>query len=228
MIICGGLLLEDEASTLAGDSLSFSLEEPLSPQSLPLHVPRYLHAQVLSTSGATLLLGGLVTAAEGLCATAAVERVDWQTGTGESLPSLPFATAEPLAVALPDGRILVAGGYDDDALATAAVLAPGASHWQLAPPLPSPRIAPSGPVWLDERHALFAGGWADLEGRSPTEALVLDTQELTWHPVEMLLPRGAALTDLGKGRFLVSGGSLEDGTLTDQVTLWTEGSRCSS
>jgi len=156
--------------------------------------------------------------------TAAVERVDRRADTCEALPSLPFATAEPLALTLPDGRILVTGGYDDDALTTAAVLAPGASHWQLAPPLPSPRIAPSGPVWLDERHALFAGGWADMEGRSPEEILVLDTQELIWHPVEMPIPRGAALTDLGKGRFVVSGGALENGDLTGAITLWTEGS----
>lgn len=235
--MAGGL---GDAPTPAGDVCEYASKNGTFQRTWPLAVPRYLHGHLPLGAGRHLLLGGLtaspgdaptevLTASPGddtpppggLEATAAVELLDLRTGTSERLPDLPFKTLEPLVAALPGGRILVAGGYDDvDSLAHTALLDMASRTWQTARPLPSPRCG-CAVVRLGARHLLFAGGWSDVGVPAREEALILDLVTLNVEVALLPTPSEAAFVDLGDSRFLVIGGRTPDGAPLLTVTLWT-------
>jgi hypothetical protein len=209
------------ADELAPEVLAFSLDTGARVRAWPLCVPRYSHTTVAMSNGSWLLIAGLVKAADGLAATGAVERLDLRAGTSERLPDLLFAVAEPLAAWLPGGRLLVAGGYDDEVMQQTAILDLGAPSFHLAPPLPVPRAAAAKPIALSDHHVLFAGGYSDLEGAFARDGLILDTRDLGWQIADIEVPRGAAILDLGGSRFLASGGRDPSGAPVAANTLWS-------
>ena len=204
-----------------GDVREFSLQDGTLARTWHLCIPRYLHGEAQIAPARHLLFGGLTGSPEGLRATPAVELLDLRKGTSERFPDLPFATVEPLVAPLPKGRILVAGGYgDDDTLAATAILDIASRTWQSSPPLPSPRVA-GPPVQLGPRHILFPGGSSALGDPPLRDGLVLDTATFEWSAADVDLPPGAAIADIGGGRFLACGGMSPEGAPIATVTLWT-------
>jgi hypothetical protein len=112
---------------------------------------------------------------------------------------------------LPDGRVLVAGGYNGSVLSTAEVFDPAGGSWQPTGSLTQPRNGGTAVV-LSTGKVLVAGG---SDG-----AALLDTAELydpatgTWSPAApMMIARdGHTLTALVDGRVLASGGRSNDPT----------------
>lgn len=185
----------------------------------PLHTPRYLHASVALSPTQILLIGGLTATQDSLTATPEVERIDQKNSTSERLPRLPYAAAEPAAILLPDGRILVLGGYDEDVLRETAILDMASGEWQSGPKLPSPR-AGATPLLLSG-HVLLLGGADTLEMSPATSALIHDLDTATWTETPLEIPTGAAIAQLDSGAFLIAGGRSREGDPIADVTLWT-------
>ena len=123
------------------------------------------------------------------------------------------------AVALPDGRVLVAGGIvwdsfnggTDHPLARAEVWDPATGEWTRVSDMSTPRTGHF--LALVDRRALVCGGFSEYP-----DAPGLDTCELfdaeagTWSPAPVRNYRGsAALATLRDGRLLVTGGTVESG-----------------
>jgi hypothetical protein len=76
----------------------------------PMMTPRYFHEAVALPDGSVLLLGGSLEFNDGP-ATAAVERVDPVSGKVSVVEPMAVPRARPGAALLPDGRVLVFGGF---------------------------------------------------------------------------------------------------------------------
>lgn len=215
VLVAGGLRPDGELSGVR----TIEVEGGAPPRTWGLGIPRYLHGDVAWGAGQWLLVGGLVRAGEGLSATASVVLVDAWAGRTERVPDLPFATVEPLVLGLRGGRVLVAGGYDDDVHGKAAVLDTDCYRWRAAPPLPRPRAGCHPPIALDGRHVLFAGGWTALEGVPARDGVIVDTHTLEWQRADIQLPAEAAVIGTREG-VLVSGGRDERGEVVAGNVLW--------
>eukprot|EP01047_Picozoa_sp_COSAG01_P018774 COSAG01_NODE_1024_length_12058_cov_91.598211_5_plen_512_part_00 len=153
----------------------------------------------------------------------------WQPGSSswEALPSMSTPRKYAVAVAVGDGRMLVAGGVDDDYLnlTSAEALAADGSSWSAVAPMHTARCGAVGGL-LPGGQVIVAGGSAEDEFRGE---YFLATAEL-WDPVTNVwteLPpmatarvyaAGCVLQD---GRFVVVGGCgvLDDG----EISRWHDG-----
>jgi N-acetylneuraminic acid mutarotase len=118
------------------------------------------------------------------------------------------------ATVLQDGRVLVAGGYDNKPLATARIYDPAAGAWSDAA---SMKVARQGQaaVRLQSGKVLVAGGYAaDESADSPSgytrTAEVYDPESNTWSRTAHDMSTGRfqpTMTLLEDGRVLVAGGS---------------------
>eukprot|EP01047_Picozoa_sp_COSAG01_P039437 COSAG01_NODE_3259_length_6338_cov_3.955281_8_plen_415_part_00 len=153
----------------------------------------------------------------------------WQPGSSswETLPSTITPRKDAVAVALGDGRVLVAGGLDRDdiylASASAEVLAADGSSWSAVAPMRTARYGAVGGL-LPGGRVIVAGGHgaAELEDGFYYEDF-LATAEL-WDPVTNVwteLPpmatarKHAAGCVLPDGQFAVVGGYTDGGLLCD-------------
>ncbi|HUP70615.1 MAG TPA: kelch repeat-containing protein [Acidimicrobiales bacterium] len=100
-----------------------------------LVTPRFAHTATVLTSGKVLVLGGCVAAnaTESCPASSAAELFDPVAGTSAPTGSLEVTRAVPVAIALGDGRVLVAGGRtrSGDPLSSAELYDPAAGTWSL-------------------------------------------------------------------------------------------------
>lgn len=210
----------DTDGTFPAEALTFSLSGGDVVRSWPVAVPRYLHGLVPLDDSRLLACGGLANGPDGLRAISAAEIADVGACQSIRLADMPFATAEPLAARLPDGRILVAGGYDDGMLVRACVLGAPGSTWRDAPSLPSPRAGATS-VHLSPARILFAGGAESFEFEPHETALLLDAASLGFERIALALPADCAIVDLGGGAFLTAGGRDAKGDPIADVTLFS-------
>ncbi len=124
-----------------------------------------------------------------------------------------FARAEPLLAVLNGGRLLVAGGYDEEVERDVAVHSPGSGSWEPCTPLPSPRAGSAGPFAIDDRHSLWIGGSDTFERESRPAALLLDRDSAKVSEVSLQVALNSCVVELERGTFLVAGGQTRDGTL---------------
>jgi Kelch motif len=127
----------------------------------------------------------------------------------------------PGAARLPDGRILVVGGYDGDYLNSAEVFDPTTNSFSpLGATLSDTRYAPVA-ASLPDGRVLVAGGYDDDTAADVASAEVFNPSTGTFSPVgSMTRPReeagAAALPD---GRILVAGG-YDNGTTLDSTEIF--------
>lgn len=171
---------------------------------------RLLHSATVMTDGAVVYAGGVADPAvmrlDGWAVQRSVER--WQAGEVQPLPPLLSARAGHTATALPDGGLLVVGGFDAQARPMAAVerWQPAAQRWQALPSLGTPREGHAA-VTLPDGRVMVLGG-RDGAGEALRSTELFDPASQRWSPGPLLpvgLDRPAA-TRLRDGAVLVAGG----------------------
>eukprot|EP01047_Picozoa_sp_COSAG01_P020059 COSAG01_NODE_1134_length_11558_cov_8.381360_3_plen_547_part_00 len=233
-VVVGGYTRSGQATArvVALDMASLRWSSDIAVPSLP--EPRSRHAMCGLPGGQIIVVGGLDNdddIDDTVCG--------WQPDSSnwEALPSMRLPREDAVAVALGDGRVLVAGGsrwqqmanrMDNRTvgLASAEALAADGSRWSAVAPMHTARCGAVGGL-LPGGQVIVAGGSVDDEIR-PVKYF-LATAEL-WDPVTNVwteLPpmatarmyaAGCVLQD---GRFVVVGGcgALDDG----EVSRWHDG-----
>ena len=128
-------------------------------------------------------------------------------GLFSAAPNLSTSRIGHSATLLPDGRVLVAGGYGVGA-ATAVLYDPGTNSWSPAANLITPRGYHSATL-LDNGKVLVAGGGNDnIGGFYTANAELYDPGSNTWSPAaRMIVSHGThPATRLPNGKVLVMGG----------------------
>ena len=188
----------------------------------PLSEARQLHTATALGDGRVLVIGGK-TSLDGPDSAAIATAEMWDPTTGDFLPagSTSEARYDHTATLLPDGRILVVGGYGNDAswLDSAELWDPATGEFSPAGELGLGRHAHSATLLPDGR-VLIAGGyggeWEWLtaaevwDPRTETFAPAGDLAQARWEHDAVLLP---------DGRVLVVGGA-ETITPRTLVEIW--------
>lgn len=129
------------------------------------------------------------------------------------------------ATALPDGRVVVAGGAHPGsgiAVETWEVFAPASETWHVARPLRTARFGHTATL-LGDGRVLLAGGATGTEQASVVlaSAEILGPGDGSTEAPPMASPRvGASAVRLADGRVLVAGGRAADGTALATAELF--------
>lgn len=122
------------------------------------------------------------------------------------------------ATLLADGRVLVAGYYED----TADLFAPGTATFSPAPDLTHPRNGDHTATRLDDGRVLVTGGWHFSDIEDDTE---IYTPGGAWAAADTMTStrRSHTATLLADGRVLVTGGQTDPGPVTNAVESYDDG-----
>ncbi|WP_437501313.1 Kelch repeat-containing protein [Sorangium sp. So ce1099] len=176
--------------------------------SAPMNVARQSHSATLLPDGRVLVAGG----ADGYPPErpehhlASAEVYDPATDTWTPVASMLWARMRHTATLLPDGRVLVAGGWDAASGKTAEIYDPASDTWTSAGEMATARRSP-GAVLLADGRVLMAGNSLD----SPNGALaaeLYDPASDTWAlgPALDVMINSHATALLDDGRVLIAGG----------------------
>jgi hypothetical protein len=176
-----------------------------------LGAPRATHQLIATGKGQLLAIGGCVRAGcETGQASATVDIIDAATMEIVGRGALLAERIQPSAAALPDGRILILGGWVDGRVSAATEIFDPATRRSIAgPALAAPRNAPTV-VALADGRILIAGGYDGSDVRADTE--IFDPSTARLQPVGALgtARSGATGTLLADGSILVVGGGRPD------------------
>lgn len=226
-----GALLADGRVLLTGGGLpgiaDSEIYNPVSrtwTQASPMGTERRLHTVTLLRDGRVLIAGGFVccivegqTASE--TATAAAELFDPATGHFTPTGSMAVPRALHQATLLPDGRVLVSGGFGDRLTPGT----PGPEHAEIYDPVTGTFSAAGDlqagrslhtAMLLTDGRVLAVGGVASPGDRSAVALTELyDPTTNVWSPgpsLQAAFP-GATATLLGSGKVLIFGGENASG-----------------
>ena len=198
-----------------------------------LSLPRAVHRAVPLRDGSVLLVGGCATRGCGGFAEARTsEVVDPRTGTARPGPAMTEPRASGTATLLPDGRVLMVGGYPGEGRAPTAgmeVFDPAAGTFAPAGTLQVGRADHSATLLPDGRVLVVGGFGADGEALASVELVDPVSGAVTSGPA-LPDPRAAHAAVAVGDRLLVVGGTTRGGTAvrTTHVldgTSWTDGPR---
>ena len=181
---------------------------------------RAAHSATLLPDGLILIAGGCTEhSCEGT--TASTELLDPETGTSQPGPDMLEPRVGHAAVALPDGRVILIGGFGASAVTrTTEIYDPATGDFTPGPDLTEPRADPVA-FLLADGSVLIAGGYGGSVSLATAE--LLDPDTMTFTPTgSMTTPRsrntGVLLAD---GRVLVIGGSaLNEGEVLASTELY--------
>ena len=176
-----------------------------------LRAPRATHQLVAAGQGRLLAIGGCVrSGCEAGPASATVDIIDAQNMELVGSGNLLAQRIQPSAAALPDGRVLVLGGWVDGRVsATTEIFNPATGKSLAGPAMTGPRNAPAL-VRLADGRILIAGGYDGRDVRSDAEIFDPATGLLTATGALAAARSGATATLLSDGRVLVAGGGRPD------------------
>lgn len=176
-----------------------------------LGAPRATHQLVATGTGRLLAIGGCVQpGCEAGPASATVDIIDAATmklvGTGHLLAG----RIQPSAAVLPDGRVLVLGGWVAGRVsATTEIFDPATGKSTAGPTMAAPRNAPAVARLTDGR-ILIAGGYDGNDVRADAEIFDPSSGRLTVTGPLAAARSGATATSLADGRVLIAGGGRPD------------------
>lgn len=187
-----------------------------------MSLARAAHTATTLADGRVLVAGGCTTNGCDLGSPggATAEVFDPATGMFTATGALTVSRDDHAARLLPDGRVILIGGWGaSGVLATTDLYDPSSGSFSQGPTMRSPR-AGVVPVTLDDGRLLIAGGFtgnrptiAEAETFDPTTGAMTTTGDMT-------VPRGAyAAARLHDGRVLITGG-LSDGTVTAGAEIY--------
>ena len=214
-LLAGGLVLivggatDDERQGGAATSLaSAELYDPATGAfgpTGPLATARTYATATLLPDGRVLIAGGYTPTDTGIMLFASAELYDPSTGTFSPTGSLATARSNATAILLPDGLILVAGGYTDALNAAAELYDPKTGSFSLTG-LQATASADATATLLPDGRILIAGG--DSGGTSLSSAELYDPTTGKFSPTGSLATARdrAVATLLPDGQVLVAGG----------------------
>lgn len=217
-------LMSDGTVLIAGGNTDQTRAERYDPTSrtwLPsgdMSVSRRYHAATLLPTGKVLVTGGLTLddRSNRLIATNSVEIYDpasnsWSTGSN----AMATARAQHIAILLPNGKVLVAGGIDasGEPVASAEVYDPTSNTWAPIDRMTTSRSNFTATLLGDGR--LLAIGGCGTTCRESAE--LYDPEMGRWRSVpNMMTPRNFhTATLLPDGRVLIAGGNCDCADLTN-------------
>ncbi|MDX1414927.1 MAG: kelch repeat-containing protein [Candidatus Promineifilaceae bacterium] len=167
---------------------------------LTLHRPRAAHTATRLADGRVLITGGFRSAGTAEIPIRSAEIFDPQTMNFTPVSDMIEARAGHTATLLPDGRVLIAGGWGEDGrLSTVELFDPPRNQFSAAASMSAPRAGMTATLLPDGR-VLFAGG--DLARNQPQLiAEIYDPQ------TNRFVPSG----ELNHGRFSHTATLLPDG-----------------
>lgn len=176
-----------------------------------LGAPRATHQLVAAGEGRLLAIGGCVrSGCEAGPASATVDIIDAQSMEMVGSGSLLVQRIQPSAAVLPDGRVLVFGGWVDGRVsATTEIFDPASGKSQAGPAMAAPRNA-AAVVRLANGRVLIAGGYDGSDVRSDAEIFDPATGRMMATGPLATARSGATATLLADGRVLVVGGGRPD------------------
>lgn len=168
----------------------------------------FLHVHATLPDGSILVAGGC---ANPDCTAVSVLADVWDVGIDafRALPDLAIAQAGMVSAALPDGRVLAAGGCDAAGCSTDAVaFDPGTETWLARAPMTVARGRAAVQALLDGRVLAVGGCTSILCASTLASAELYDPARDAWEPTgDMATARGGHFSArLLDGRVLVGGG----------------------
>ena len=177
----------------------------------PLNTARVEATVTLLANGHVLVAGGSSAGGPLLAILSppvgGAEEYDPGTGAWTSVGALNTPRSFPTATRLPNGQVLIAGGWNGtSSLSTAELYSPGAETWALTAPLNTARYIATATL-LVNGQVLVAGGSA-APSSDLASAELYDPVAGTWTPTASLNTArgGATATALNDGQVLVAGG----------------------
>src|SRR6266700_2818024 len=182
-----------------------------------LHTPRYYHTATLLSDGRVLVIGGATNSPETFPdpGTPSVEAYDPATGTWTVNGSLIGQRLLHTATLLPNGTVVIAGGWPG--ITSAELYDPATGTWTVTGSLNTARQGHTATL-LANGTVLVAGG---MNTGTVTSAEIYDPATGNWTPTGSLnvarWRHAAAL--FSDGRVLVAGGKNNDGILATAETF---------
>lgn len=230
VLIAGGIcesprMLDDNSPYTAYTNLSLWDNTSQKWESIPaLNVARIYHTASLLKDGSVLIVGGesdpALSSDSGEPVLNSVEH--FRKGTVTALTPLHAARAKHTATVTADGRVLVAGGFDEDRkpIDSVEIWSPTTQRWQQGPALKVPRYQHTATL-LDNGRVMVAGGIGP-HGVPVGVVEIWDPSNNTWSTTApLLLPlQGHSAALLRGGNVLVMGGTTVDNVAVRLAMLW--------
>lgn len=174
-------------------------------------VDRAAHQATLLEDGRVLVTGGCSGEHCGRTL-ASAEIYDPDARSFRPAASMRVPRASHAAARLPDGRVLVVGGWDGSApTAKAEVYDPEADRWTAVGSMSTPRASGIAVPLGDGRVLVFGGGSGSLPDLASAEAF--DPETMAFSPVGRARTNHYLATRLADGRVILTGGEGSDGTI---------------
>ena len=154
--------------------------------------------------------------------------VDLATGLCKPLPHLGIPRADFMSARLPDGRIILAGGWhggnDHD---SAEVWEPSRVAWRSLPGMGTRRCGGAGCLMSGSRFVVFGGiGGVLVDGSrailGSCQALVLDNGVERWEPLPPMLEARAGFACAAMGGCVIVAGGRGDNTGLSSTEVYEE------
>jgi len=176
-----------------------------------LGAPRATHQLVAAGEGRLLAIGGCVrSGCEAGPASATVDIIAAPDMRVIATGRLLAPRIQPSAAALPDGKVLILGGWVDGRVSAATeIFDPATGRSVAGPAMAGPRNAPTV-VPLADGRILIAGGYDGRDVRADAEIFDPATGRMTATGPLAAARSGATGTLLADGRVLVAGGGRPD------------------
>lgn len=176
-----------------------------------LGAPRATHQLVAAGEGRLLAIGGCVrSGCEAGPASATVDIIAAPDMRVIATGRLLAPRIQPSAAALPDGKVLILGGWIDGRVSAATeIFDPATGKSVAGPAMAGPRNAPTV-VSLADGRILIAGGYDGRDVRADAEIFDPATGRMTSAGPLAAARSGATGTLLADGRVLVAGGGRPD------------------
>ena len=189
----------------------------------PLNVQRQFHTATLLPNGKVLVAGGETRTGIGIFATNGAELYDPTTGTWAATGALDVPRYDHTATLLPNGKVLVAGGFGGNTTGSAEIYDLATQTWTLTGTMTTNRVFHTATL-LPSGKVLVAGGINGYYGSIAltNSAELYDPATGMWTATGSLnVPRyGHTATLLPNGKVLVAGGSVGGDRPTNSAELY--------
>ena len=191
-----------------------------------MSVARSAQTLTVLPDGKVLVVAGFQWTAGGGFPHSSCELYDPASGSWTPTGSLAVARTQHSALLLPDGTVLVAGGWGSGRLASCELYDPATGNWSPVGDLTTARNFHAAAL-LGDGTVLVAGGGTD--GSDATSSCeVYDPATQTWGPtgsLEVAVGGGAGAVRLADGSALLTGGRTADNENLDTSHLYDPASR---